>query len=130
MDVSFSSVVLPALPYIILLIAWVVAIVFAVRIYRRKREKAELLLLIGVCLMLAGAIISIVMALFATWLTTLIYQGPINQMRYIQIASSINIFRAILSLGGIILMVIAFWKKFKPAKEETAAVEDRGDLEL
>lgn len=130
MNVNFIDVAIPALPYIILLAAWVVALVFSIRIFRRKGERAELLLLIGACLMLAGAIISIAIALLTPWTTFRLSQSGWSRLDMIRIISAINIFRSLLSLGGIVLLVIAFWKKFRPEKEGTAAVEDRGDLEL
>ncbi len=131
MNVNFASVVIPSLPYLILLAAWIVAVVFAIRIFRRKNERAELLLLTGVCLLLAGSLISFATTLLSPWIMVRIsHGGPLIQMRYLQIVSAINIFRACLSLGGIVLLVIAFWKKFRPEKEKTVSLQDRGDLEL
>ncbi len=130
MDVSYSDLLVQSLPYLIVAIAWIVALIFSIRIVRRKRETAETLLLIGVCLLLVSSLISVAGALLTPWIGLRFAQGAIDQASYIRLASIVNILRAVLSFGGIVLLAIAFWKKFKPEKAATGKMEDRGDLEL
>ena len=70
--------------------------------------------------MLASSLISIatplLVPLMAAGITT-----PAEQMSMIQFLGAAGIFNALLSLAGIILVVIAFWKKFKGSRPAAAS---------
>lgn len=127
---NYAEMIIGLIPALLFLVAWIVALVFAIKMYRARRERPELFLLIGVSLMLAGSILSIASTALTPWLMIRIARGGIDRMAAVQIVSAVNIFRTCVSLGGIVLMVIAFWKKFKTEKDETAAVEEKDDPEI
>lgn len=93
-----------------ILVAWIVGIVIAARMLKKGGEKAERLLLIGCCLMLAKTLISPFTHAIILWLIserTITAQGIGFMMSIVQIPLGI------ISLAGIVCLVIAFWMKFR-----------------
>ena len=92
------------IPY---LLAWLVAIVFAVIMLRRGGGKAEKLLLAGCSLMFFNQLVMPFLGGLARWM---VYEQekPIAALGYI-----VSLPTAILSMAGIICLIYAFWVKFK-----------------
>ena len=112
----FASVGLGLLSVSPILVAWIVGIVIAARMMKRGGGKAERLLLIGCCLMLAESLVSPFSSVLMTWLIA----GQ-NMPRQ-RAAFTIGITRiplAIISLAGIVCLVYAFWIKFKAGLKPT-----------
>ena len=93
-----------------LIVAWIVGTVIAALMLKRGGGKAERLLLIGCCLMLAETLISPFTQVLMRWL---IAQQNMSGQRIGITMSIAQIPLAIISLAGIVCLVIAFWKKFK-----------------
>jgi len=103
-----------SIPAIFILIAWIVAIVFVVRMYRRGGGRPERLLLIGVSLMLFGSLIKVGTAVYEDYLINSMAGNVMNINSVVpEFFFPIAAFRGIISLAGIICMVCAFWQKFK-----------------
>jgi len=106
-------VVFGILPSTISLIAWVVAVIFAVKIIRNGGGRPERLLLIGICLMLAGSVIGSAWAGLNPLLVRKLIAAGTENISIAMISSAINVVRGLISLAGIILLVYAFWQRFK-----------------
>jgi len=108
-----SAVVLGFVPSTIYLAAWIVAVVFAVRMVRNSGGKPERFLLIGACLMLASSVIHSAAAGLNPWLMPKLMEDGVDLVSIAQVFSAIAIVRGCISLAGIVFLVYAFWKKFK-----------------
>ncbi|MBA7633815.1 hypothetical protein ES703_41386 [subsurface metagenome] len=111
---EFSSVIFGFLPNILYLVAWIVAVIFAVRMMRYQRGRAERFLLAGASLMLVQSLIAIPTTALSTWL--IVDRGMAN----VEVASVLSIFglvRGCIGLAGIICLVYAFWIKFKASQD-------------
>ncbi|MFH1169470.1 MAG: hypothetical protein V1691_02125 [Chloroflexota bacterium] len=97
-------------PYII---AWVVALVFAMLMVRRGGGRAERLLLAGCSLMLFVQLISPFLNAIVPWANR---QG----LSLITIAFIISIAIGVVSLAGIVCLVYAFWLRFSKNNQDTA----------
>jgi len=107
--VSYLEVVSPAfLGHIPMLLAWLVGIVFAVRMLRREGGKAEKLLLIGCSLMFLGQLVVPFLTGLAAWM--LHEQG---MSRASAAGLVISLPTSILSVAGIVCLIIAFWTRWK-----------------
>ena len=115
-----QAVVFSVLPSTIPVIAWIVAVVFAVKMVRNGGGRPERFLLIGVCLMLASSVVGFTLAGLNPWLTPRLVEARTNPRIIGLIFSAINLVGGLISLAGIILLVYAFWRKFK-ADSITAA---------
>ena len=120
MDSELTYMILGILPSVIVLAAWIAALVFAIRMVGKGGGSPEKLLLIGVCLMLVSSLISIATPLLVPLMAAGI-TSPADQLSMIQFLGAAGIFNALLSLAGIILVVIAFWKKFKDNRPAAAS---------
>ena len=99
-----------------ILVAWIVGIVIAARMLKKGRGKAERLLLIGCCLMLAEMLISP----FAQVFTIRLIEERTITAQSIGITLGIaGIPFAIISLAGIVCLVYAFWMKFRSKHKAT-----------
>jgi hypothetical protein len=92
------------------IIAWIVAIVLAARMFKRDGGKSERLLLIGCSLMLAQQLISPFQQVLVHWL---IFQHEGDLQRLGLINGLIGIPIGIISLAGIVCLVFAFWTRWK-----------------
>jgi protein-S-isoprenylcysteine O-methyltransferase Ste14 len=101
-----SSIILGALPAFIYVAAWTVAVVFAVKMSRHSGGRAERFLLIGTSLMLANSIVGCAWTVLYPWLIP-------NLMTISLMSSVIRFVGALISLGGIICLIYAFWHKFR-----------------
>ena len=92
------------IPY---LLAWLVAIVFAVVMVRRSGGKAEKLLLAGCSLMFFNQLVMPFLGGLARWM---VYEQekPVAALGYV-----VSLPTAILGMAGIMCLVYAFWVKFK-----------------
>ena len=91
-------------------VAWIIGVVIAARMMKRGGGKAERLLLIGCCLMLAESLVSPFSTVLMLWL---IAQQSMPGQRASFIMSLTRIPLAIISLAGIVCLVYAFWIKFR-----------------
>ena len=98
------------IPY---LVAWIAAIVLSVIMLRRGGGRAERFLLAGSCVMLAKQLFYIPVSVVTEFLIvpSLLERGA-SRVEAVQVLSYIRIFFGLVSLGGIICLVYAFWKKF------------------
>ena len=112
MDLRFAEVFFSAVPSLIVLAAWVVAVVFAAMMVKNG-GRPERFLLIGTCLMLAGILVSITVVILNPFIVTRLAESGISRVRFAGVFGAIGIFRSCLSLAGIVLLVLAFWQKFK-----------------
>ena len=109
----FYAVVVSILPTVIPLIAWAIATVFAVRMVRNNGGRPERFLLIGVSLMLTSSLISSAIAGLNTWLVFKLAEAEIDRVTIAGIFGIIRFFSSFISLAGIILLIYAFWQKFR-----------------
>jgi len=103
------------------LVGWIVGIVIAARMLKRGGGKAERLLLIGCCLLLAEMLISPFAQVFTI---RLIEERTITAQ---SIGITLGIARipfAIISLAGIVCLVYAFWIKFKAGLKPTPIAKE------
>lgn len=103
---------LPSIPFVL---AWLVALIFAVRMVRNNGGKPEHSLLIGVSFMLAGSVIGCAMSGLIPWLITTEMENQTIAMIY----SIVNLVGSLISLVGIIFLLYAFWQKFHLKKTLT-----------
>ena len=89
------------------LLAWLVAIVFAVIMLRRGGGKPEKLLVAGCSLMLFNQLVMPFLGGLARWMVYEL-EKPVAVLGYI-----VSLPAAILGMAGIICLVYAFWVKFK-----------------
>ena len=98
------------------LVGWIVGIILATRMLKKGGGKAERLLLIGCCLMLAEMLISP----FAQVFTIRLIEERTITVQSIGITLGIaGIPFAIISLAGIVCLIYAFWIKFRSKHEAT-----------
>ena len=114
-----TSGIVGALPTFIYVAAWIVAVVFAVRMVRNGGGRPERLLLIGVSLMLANSVIASIWAALVPWLVIELTEAGTDRVAIAFISSIVNITRGCISLAGIIFLVYAFWRKFKSRQTQT-----------
>jgi hypothetical protein len=93
--------------------AWIVAIVFALRMVKHGGDKPERLFLIGACLMLTSSVVQSATSGLTSWLPHKLIEAGTDYTTVGLIFSSINYVRAIISFAGIIFLVYAYWRKFK-----------------
>ena len=120
MNIDFADAAIGLLPSLIITAAWITAVVFTIRMVRNG-GRPEKLLLIGVCLMLAVSVISAAAPLLMPWIITNFAASGADQLSIVRIIGAAGIINALISLAGIILMVLAFWKKFKSSRPATAS---------
>ena len=107
-----------------MLVAWIVGIVLAARMRKRGGGKAERLLLIGCCLMLAQQLASPCPQVLILWLiaerigTTAASIGWATTMVAIPLG--------IIGLAGIICLVCAFWIKFRTSLRSDSELKGGG----
>ena len=106
----FASAWLGLLSVSPIIVAWIIGIVIAARMMKRGGGKAERLLLIGCCLMLAESLVSPFSTVLMLWL---IAERAISAQGYGFTMSIARIPLAIISLAGIVCLVYAFWIKFR-----------------
>ena len=99
-----------------IIVAWIVGIVLAARMLKRGGGKAERLLLIGCCLMLAEMLIS---PFIHVLIIRLIEERTITAQGIGLTSSIVQIPLGIISLAGIVCLVYAFWIKFKAGLKPT-----------
>ena len=102
----FTAVLINAAPF---LIFWIAATVLAAVLLRRRGSRAEKFLLAGTALMLVNSILIIPGGAVVPYLV----ERGATMTDAASAASSLNLLRGIISMGGIICLVYAFWVKFK-----------------
>lgn len=91
------------------LVGWTLAVVVAILLIRRGGGRPAILLLIGSGLMLGAALLRIPVAAVPP---LLISRGwPME--RAVGMASAMGLMVHLVQLGGIVCMVLAFWRQFK-----------------
>jgi len=98
------------------LVGFIVGIVLATRMLKKGGGKAERLLLIGCCLMLAEMLIS---PFIHVLIIRLIEERTITAQGIGLTSSIVQIPLGIISLAGIVCLVYAFWMKFRIKHEAT-----------
>ena len=115
------SIILGTLPAFIYVAAWTVAIVFAVKMSRHNGGRAERFLLIGTSLMLVSSIVGCAWAVLYPWLILKLAEAGVGHATISLMSGAIRFVSALISLGGIICLIYAFWRKFR-SRQETANV--------
>jgi len=115
MDFRFPGLFFSAVPFLIVLAAWIVAVVFAAMMVKNG-GRPERLLLIGTCLMLFGALVSMTMLILNPFIVARLAESRISRVNIAGVLGAVGLFRACLSLAGIVLLVLAFWQKFKAVR--------------
>ncbi len=108
-----AAVFATVLPTLIPVAAWIVAIVFAIRMVRNNGGRPERFLLIGVSLMLASSLISSAIAGLNTWLVFKLAESGTDRVTIAGTFGIIRFFVSFISLAGIVLLIHAFWQKFR-----------------
>jgi hypothetical protein len=111
-------------PYLLYAAAWIVVVVFSARMTRHG-GKAERFLLIGASLMLFGSLLSPVFTLFNQLIISNLSKAGIDQVSIGSIFGAIGIILTCFSAAGIIMMVLAFYWKFKTRQE--SATSEQGE---
>jgi hypothetical protein len=111
-----TAMILSMFPALLFTAAWIVVVVFAVKMIRNG-GKPEKFLLIGACLMLASSLLAVAAAGLNPWIVPKLVEAGTNRVTIASVFGFVGIFRACISLAGIVLLVLAFWWKFKTARE-------------
>jgi len=90
------------------LLAWLVGIIFAVRMVRQGGGKAEKLFLTGCSLMFVIQLVSPFLSGLARWL---IFEQGMSRARAAGLAISLPM--GILGIAGTVCLVYAFWLRFR-----------------
>ena len=94
------------IPYLLQLLIWAAAMVLAVRMYVKNQERPELLFLIATALILFDQVLVIVWALFI--------MNAVVTPAFVDAASApLTYVREGAYLAGVVLLILAFWLKFK-----------------
>jgi len=117
---EISSVIFRVLPPLLLTAAWIVAVVFSAKMVK-SGGSPEKFLLIGACLMLAGSVISMVSAGLNPWIVFKMIEAGANRVSVTSIFGFVGILRAFVSVAGIVLLILAFWWKFRAGQESTTS---------
>lgn len=107
-----STVIFSTLPSLLYTAAWIIVVVFSVRMVR-DGGKPETFLIIGACLMLAGSLVTLAVAGLNPWIMFKLVEAGTDRASIASVFGAIGIFRACISLAGIVVLVLAFWWKFK-----------------
>ena len=118
MEIELKYVLLSLIPNGIPLIAWVIAIVFAVRMFKKSRQKAEKYLLVGASLMASSSVIGVICNVLNPWIVLWVHDTWRGAQDLGIVLSIIGGFRSLISLAGIVYLVIAFWKKFRMREQQ------------
>lgn len=94
------------------LVGWTGAVVVAMILLRRGGEKAELLLLVGACLMLVATLLQIP----APAIPPLLVERGWPMRSAVQVVSWCSLGLGIVRLAGIACLVYAFWRRFEMGK--------------
>ena len=105
--------ILAVIPTFIYVAAWAVAVVFAVRMVRDRGGRPERFLLIGVSLMLVNSVIRSATAVFVPLLVPTLKEAGMSNVSIAWNISAIHMFGGVISLAGIVLLVYAFWQRFR-----------------
>ena len=93
---------------------WVLAIILALRMFRRSGGKAKRFLLIGASIMIASSVFATVVDIFRpqliNWLIEMRYDLSFVEQGLM--FSIIGVVRACITLAGISFFIYAFWSKF------------------
>ena len=95
------------------LVAWLVGIVFAMRMVRQGGGKAEKLLLAGCSLMFVTQIVIPFLSGIAWWL---VHERGMSRALASGLAVSLPM--GVLGLAGIVCLVYAFWLRFRARRQE------------
>jgi hypothetical protein len=111
---DLSEIAIDILIGIIYAAPWVVAIILAMKMFRRSGGKAERSLLVGASLMLASSVFAtIVEALHPNLIAWFFETGhDLSNVEQARIFGIIGTVRACITLAGISFLVYAFWTKF------------------
>jgi peptidoglycan biosynthesis protein MviN/MurJ (putative lipid II flippase) len=94
------------------LVGWTGAVVVAMILLRRGGEKAELLLLVGACLMLLATLLQIP----APAIPPLLVERGWPMRNAMQVVSWCSLGLGIMRLAGIACLLYAFWTRFEVSK--------------
>lgn len=95
-----------------MLVAWIVGVVLAARMRKRGGGKAERLLLIGCCLMLAQQVAGPFPQVFTLWLISeRVATTTVDSIGWASTMMAIPL--GVIGLAGFVCLVCAFWMKFR-----------------
>ena len=120
MEISiFTAGLINTAPF---LIVWIAAIVIVAILFRRRRGKAEIFLLIGTGVMLVSSLLMFPGVVVSPYLV----ERGATMADAASAARSLNLVRGVVDMAGIICLVYAFWMKFNLVKslEDVALLED------
>lgn len=105
--------ILSALPHLIRVAAWTVAVIFAAIMVRDGGGRPERCFLIGTSLMLASSVVASTAAGLMPWLISRLGEAAHDYAGIGSVLSAIHLVNSFIALGGIIVLVYAFWRKFR-----------------
>ena len=71
------------------------------------------------CLMLASSLIALVSAGLNPWIVLKMFEAGADRVNVASVFGFVGIIRACISVAGIVILVLAFWWKFKTAQIST-----------
>ena len=105
--------IISAVPHLIRVSAWIVAVIFAAAMVRNGGGRPERLFLLGTSLMLATSVVASTAAGLMPWLISRLAEAAHDYAAIARVLSVIHIVNSLVAVAGIILMAYAFWRKFK-----------------
>ena len=93
-----------------ILVAWIIGIIISARMLKREGSRAERLLLTGCILMFAEVAIRPFQHVFISWYFAQ-HGSDIEQIGLFSSFSGVPL--SLMSLGGIVCLVFAFWTRWK-----------------
>lgn len=106
----FDGVIIGLKDSVLHLIAWTVAVVLAVVVARRRKDRAEWLLAVGMSLMLLNSLVGVFLVGLGYWLAD---RGYVATQDTTTIGSRFALVHSLITLAGIICLIGSFWIKFK-----------------
>jgi len=101
--------------------AWTVAVIFAAIMVRNGGGRPERIFLIGTSLMLVTSVVASAAAGLMPWLLSRLVEAANDYAGTGLVLSVIHIANSFIALVGIILLVVAFWQKFKTTRRAAGA---------
>lgn len=105
--------IMSAVPHLIRVAAWTVAVIFAAIMVRNDGGRPERFFLLGTSLMLAASVVASTAAGLMPWLLSRPAEAAHDYAAIARVLSVIHIVNSFIAVAGIILVAYAFWQKFK-----------------
>jgi hypothetical protein len=115
------TAMLNALPHLVRLAGWTAALIVAAVMVRNGGGRPERFFLGGAVLLLASSIVASVTSGLMPWLLNRLAAASQDYAEIGLTLSVVHIVNSLIALCGIILLVYAFWRKFKTTHESAGA---------